>query len=181
MSNEAIDAIGSYYTASQWQAKAANEYINYLRGELATVDAEYMRLLEFSATQDMLVAKFLADREFTLDYIRGSWGNDVVTDEFMKRFADVYLEIAALSPFGIREQQLKNPEFTGNPNTRFEAIVPQAPSPQSFIPPLPSSSGSANPYITLDQYLVAQQQGQVAQARAAALQNPAGLYGALFT
>jgi hypothetical protein len=181
LSSQTIDAIGDYIGASQNAANAAGQYIAYLRTELATMDSEYIRLLEFSAIQSVLIEQFLFNREFALDYIRGIWPVAGVSDEFMSRFADAYLEIAALSPMGL--QQNRNPQYTGNPNTRFDAIVPErvpTPSTQSFIPPLPSSNGGSSPYITLDQYLLAQQQGQVAQARAAALQNPAGLYGALF-
>ena len=178
ISNQTIDAIGDYISASKWAANAGSEYIAYLRSQLATMDSEYTRLLEFSAIQDALIQKFLFNREFTLDYIRGIWPVGGVSDEFMGKFAEAYLEIAALSP--LANQQNRSPEFTGNPNMRFSAAVVPANAAQMSIPPLPSSNGSATPYITLDQYLAAQQQGQVAQARAAALQNPAGLYGALF-
>lgn len=174
-----IDAIGNYYTASQQAARSASEYIDYLQAQLQIMDASYMQLLEHSGTQDLLIQKFLFDREFTLDYIRGAWIQSEITDDFMARIAKVYLELAERSPRGI--EPARNPEYSGNPNPQFTAaVVPQPAAPQNFIPPLPSSNGNATPYITMEQYLIAQQQGQVAQARAAALNNPAGLYGALF-
>lgn len=189
LSNETIDAIAHYTKTSEWAASAAAQYINYLRGELSTVDAGYIRLLEFSAIQGAILEKFLFNREFTLDYIRGIWPVNGVDNNFMNKFADVYLEIDELLP--LADRQNRNPEFTGNQNLRFDAVVPQLMQStipllpqlvqkQSTIPPLPSSNGSTAPYITLDRYLEAQKHGQLAQVRASALQNPTGLYSALF-
>jgi hypothetical protein len=177
VSAEVMATITEFIRASNTAADAAAQYISHLQSELATIDRGYLKLAEFSAIQDALIEKFLFDRNFALDYARGTWPIGGVDNDFMSRLADTYLEIAALSPLA---QQSRSPEFTGNPNMQFSAAVTPANVPQMSIPPLPSSNGSASPYITLDQYLAAQQQGQVAQARAAALQNPAGLYGALF-
>lgn len=176
ISSEVIEAIASFIRASNLAAIASAQYISHLQSELAQMDSEYCKLHDFSSTQDMLIGKFLFDPVFTLDYIRDAWSQAPITSEFMSRFADVYLEIDALSPNG------KSREFSGNPNTSFSAaIVPQQPQYQNTIPPLPSSNGNTTPYITMDQYLAAQQQGEIAQARAAAMQNPAGLYAAFLS
>lgn len=164
-----LAAIADFMRSANNAAIAAAEYI----GLLEWMATEHSKLIKFSAAQDDLIWRFLHDRDFTLDYVRGAWTKDAIDDNFMNRLANVYLEIAALSPTASIPD--RNPSYTGNPNIQFDAVVPQM-----SIPPLPSSNGSASSYITLDQYLVAQQQGQVAQARAAALRNPAGLYGALF-
>lgn len=176
ISSEVIEAIASFIRASNLAAVASAQYISCLRSELDQMDSEYLKLRDFSGTQDMLIGKFLFDPVFTLDYIRGTWCQAPITSEFMSRFADVYLEIDALSPNG------KSREFSGNPNTNFSAaVVPQRPQYQNTIPPLPSSNGNTTQYITMEQYLAAQQQGEVAQARAAAMQNPAGLYAAFLS
>lgn len=175
LGTEQIAAIAQFIESANKSAAAAADYINLLE----SMAVEHKKLIHFSAAQDDLIFRFLHDREFTLDYVRGAWTRDAISDEFMSRFADVYLEIAALSPRGTGATP--DPEYTGNPNIQFTAqVIPQNSAPQNLIPPLPSSNGSATPYITMEQYLVAQQQGQVAQARAAALNNSAGLYGALF-
>lgn len=175
VSTETIAALAQFMESANAASVAAAEYI----GLLESMAIEHKKLIHFSAAQDDLIWRFLHDREFALDYARGAWTRDAISDEFMSRLAEVYLEIAALSPRGTGVGS--NPAYTGNPNIQFTAqVVPQNPAPQNLIPPLPSSSGNATPYITMEQYLIAQQQGQVAQARAAALQNPAGLYSALF-
>lgn len=173
VSAETIAALSQFIESANEASIAAAQYINLLE----SMAVEHKNLIHFSAAQDDLIFRFLHDREFALDYIRGAWQRDAISDEFMSRFAEVYLEIAALSPRGA------DPQYKGNSSIQFTAaVVPQnaiAPQP-NLIPPLPSSNGSATPYITMEQYLIAQAQGQVAQARAAALNNPAGLYGALF-
>lgn len=176
LSSEVIDAIADFIRASNLAAIASAQYIAHLRSELNQMDSEYCKLRDFSGTQDMLIGKFLFDPVFTLNYIRDTWTQAPINNEFMSRFADFYLEIDALSPNG------RSREFSGNPNTSFSAaIVPQQPQYQNTIPPLPSSGGNTTPYITMDQYLAAQQQGEIAQARAAAMQNPAGLYAAFLS
>jgi hypothetical protein len=167
-----IDSIADFIKASNLAAVASAQYIAHLQSELNTMDREYLRLAEFSGIQDALIGKFLFDREFALDYIRGAWPREAITDDFMSRLAEVYLEIAALSPRG------NDPQYKGNPNPRFDAQVTTAPNYQS-IPPLPNGN-SVGGAITLDQYLAAQQQGQVGAARAAAMANPANLYASLF-
>jgi hypothetical protein len=168
-----IDSIADFIKASNIAAVASAQYIAHLQSELNTMDREYLRLAEFSGIQESLIGKFLFDREFALDYIRGAWPREAITDEFMSRLAEVYLEIAALSPRG------NDPQYKGNPNPRFEAQVTTAPNYQP-IPPLPNGNSGNGGAITLDQYLAAQQQGQVGAARAAAMANPANLYASLF-
>jgi hypothetical protein len=169
LNSETIAALTGFMNSANSAAMAAANYIDLLESLLA----EHKKLIDFSAAQDELIWKFLHDREFTLDYIRGAWIREAISDEFMSQFANVYLEIDALSPRG------NGREYSGNPNTKFDAMVtPQQPQYQNIIPPLPSSNGNATPYITMDQYLAAQQQGEIAAARAAAMQNPAGLYAA---
>jgi hypothetical protein len=167
-----IDSIADFIKASNLAAVASAQYIAHLQSELNTMDREYLRLAEFSGIQEALIGNFLFNREFALDYIRGAWTREAITDDFMSRLAEVYLEIAALSPRG------NDPQYKGNPNPRFDAQVTTAPNYQS-IPPLPNGN-SGGGAITLDQYLAAQQQGQVGAARAAAMANPANLYASLF-
>jgi hypothetical protein len=174
VSNETIAALSQFVEASNIAAIAAKQYIGYLEQALA----DQIKLIGFSAEQDRLINQFLYDREFALEYARYSWVREDVSDEFMSRLASVYLEIAALSPRGANPEQ-RNPEFTGNPNPSVAAQL-MPPPPQNFIPPLPSSSGNANNGITMEQYLIAQQQGLVGAARAAAMQNPSSLYASLF-
>lgn len=172
VSSETIAALAQFMNSANDAAVAAKNYIDLLE----SMHFEHKKLIEFSAAQDDLIWRFLHDREFTLDYIRGAWSRDVITSDFMSRLADVYLEIDALSPNG------NSREYSGNPNMKFDAaVVPQQPQYQNTIPPLPSSGGNTTPYITMDQYLAAQQQGEIAQARAAAMQNPAGLYAAFLS
>jgi hypothetical protein len=173
VSAETMSAITDFVNKAGAASVHASEYIQFLEYQNAILSNGYQELIEFSNVQDELICKFLFDREFTLDYARGAWIREGITDGFMSRLADVYLEIDALSPRG-------NREFSGNPNTTFDAVVP-TPQYQNVIPPLPSSSGNDTPYMTMDQYLAAQQQGQVAQARAAAMINPAGLYAAFLS
>jgi hypothetical protein len=179
VSNETIAAMSQFVESSNTAAIAARQYIQYLQAQLATVDIGYLQLVEFSAQQDALLDLFIHDREFALQYARGAWVRDQVSDEFMSRLANVYLEIAALSPRGASPEQ-RDPQYTGNPNPAFVAQLQPTPQPQNFIPPLPSSSGNPNNGITMEQYLQAQQQGLVGAARAAAMQNPASLYASLF-
>jgi hypothetical protein len=170
VSNESIHALSQFIEASNTAAIASAQYIDLLE----SIMAEHKKLIDFSAAQDDLIWRFLHDREFTLDYIRGAWIREGISDEFMSRLANVYLEIAALSPRG------NNPEFTGNKNIKFDAELVRTPQQQNFIPPLPSSGGNGNNGITMEQYLIAQEQGFVGAARAAAMQNPASLYASLF-
>ena len=176
ISTETSEAIAHFIDKSNAAAFAASQYIEHLEKALAEVDNKYVQLVSFSAQQDELIEKFLFDRNFSLNYARFAWANIPVTNEFMSKLADTYLEIDALSPNG------NSREFSGNPNTKFSAaVVPEQVQPQNTIPPLPSSGGNTTPYITMDQYLAAQQQGEIAQARAAAMQNPAGLYAAFLS
>jgi hypothetical protein len=168
ISGETTLALAQFIQDSATAAQAAAEYIKLLESMMF----EHKKLIEFSAAQDDLIWRFLHDREFTLDYIRGAWTREAITDDFMSRLAEVYLEIAALSPRG------NDPQYSGNPNPVFDAQVTTAPNYQS-IPPLPNGN-SGGGAITLDQYLAAQQQGQVGAARAAAMANPANLYASLF-
>jgi hypothetical protein len=181
VSFEAIDSIVRFFKAAEQHANDAAAYINNLQNQLENADNAYLRLLHFSAGQDELIEKFLFDRDFALQYARTAWTLIPVHDRFASDLSDVYLEIARLSPFGQSQiaqenQQQRNPEFTGSP-VNFSAQL----QPQNSLPPLPSSGGNVTTGgITMEQYLIAQQQGQVAAARAAALQNPANLYAALF-
>lgn len=172
LNSEQVAALVGFIESANIAATAAADYINLLE----SMAVEHKKLIEFSAAQDDLIWKFLHDRDFTLDYVRGAWIRDAVSDDFMSRFADVYLEIDAESPRGNSRQ------YSGNPDVKLDAVVaPQQPQYQNIIPPLPSSGGNAAPYITMEQYLAAQQQGDIAQSRAAAMQNPAGLYAALLS
>jgi hypothetical protein len=180
VSFEAIDSIVRFFKAAEQHASDAAAYINNLQNQLMYADNAYMQLLHFSAGQDALIEKFLFDRDFALQYARTAWTLNPVHDRFASDLSDVYLEIAALSPFGQsqltqKNQQQRDPRFTGSP-VNFSAQL----QPQNSIPPLPNSSGNSNGAITMDQYLAAQAQGQIASARAAALHNPANLYAALF-
>jgi chromosomal replication initiation ATPase DnaA len=178
---DTIAALTRFIDASYKAANDAALYINHLQNQLASVDRAYLDLIGFSESQDRLIERFLFDRDFALQYARTAWILNPVNDRFASDLSDVYLEIAELSPFGQAQlaqqnQQQRDPRFTGSP-VNFSAQL-QA---QNSIPPLPNSGGNAiNNGITMEQYLVAQQQGQVAAARAAALQNPANLYAALF-
>lgn len=167
-------AVTRFIETSAVAANAAAEYINYLQGQIVKVDNEYLRLLAFSGEQDALIEKFLFDRNFALQYARYGWILNPVDDRFASDLANAYLEIAALSPH--QQNQSRNPEFTGNPNIRFDARL----NTQNSIPPLPSSSGNGNGAITMEQYLIAQEQGRAGAARAAAMANPANLYASLF-
>jgi hypothetical protein len=174
VSFEAIDSIVRFFKAAEQHASDAAAYINNLQNQLANADNSYLQLLHFSASQDELIERFLFDRDFALQYARTAWTLNPVHDRFASDLADVYLEIARLSPY--QQSQNREPQYTGSPVT-FSAQL----QPQNSLPPLPNSGGNATTGgITMEQYLVAQQQGQVAAARAAALQNPANLYAALF-
>jgi hypothetical protein len=169
-----IAALTRFVDASYKAANDADLYINHLQNQLANVDRAYLDLIGFSASQDQLIERFLFDRDFALQYARTAWILNPVNDRFASDLADVYLEIAALSPH--QQSQQKNSQYTGSPVSFSDQLQPQ-----NSIPPLPNSGGNAiNNGITMEQYLVAQQHGQVAAARAAALQNPSNLYAALF-
>lgn len=178
VSFEAIDSIVRFFKAAEQHASDAAAYIQNLQNQLANADNAYLQLVHFSACQDELIEKFLFDRDFALQYARTAWTLNPVHDRFASDLSDVYLEIARLSPFGQSQlAQQRNPQYTGSP-VNFSAQLVQ---PQNSLPPLPNSgSNGTSGGITMEQYLIAQQQGQVAAARAAALQNPANLYAALF-
>jgi hypothetical protein len=174
ISNDTINALTQFVGDANIAAQDAANYINYLEQLNSQIGDGYRELIQFSAAQDALIEKFLFNRDFALQYARYAWVQNPVSDRFASDLADAYLEIAALSPYQ-QSQQQRSPEFTGSP-VNFSAQLQT----QNSIPPLPNSGGNTTGGITMEQYLFAQQQGQVAAARAAALQNPANLYAALF-
>jgi hypothetical protein len=175
VSAETIETITQFVADANIAAQNAANYIQYLEQKNTEIGDGYRELIQFSAAQDALIEKFLFNRDFALQYARYAWVQNPVGDRFASDLADAYLEIAALSPYQQSQQQQKNPEFTGSP-VRFSSQL----QPQNFIPPLPNSRSNTSQGITMEEYLIAQQQGQVGAARAAALQNPASLYAALF-
>lgn len=169
---------------------AAEQYVNYLKSVINYVFSEYTRLQDFSNNQHELINKFLYDREFTLQYIRGAWSQKQISPQLANDIADFYLELFHSDIFPKSQEtidrlknqnnQSRNPEFTGSPVNFSAQLVP--PQQQSSIPPLPTNNGQMKQGgITPDQYAMALQNGQVLQARSAALQDPTGLYAALLS
>ncbi len=151
--------------------------------------SEYARLQDFSNNQHELINRFLYDREFTLQYIRGAWSQRQISPQLANDIADFYLELFHSDIFPKSQEtidrlkgqnnQSRNPEFTGSPVNFNAQLVPQQ---QSSIPPLPTNNGQMRQGgITQEQYAMALQNGQVLQARSAALQDPTGLYAALLS
>lgn len=172
-------AISQYIEASQVAASAASRYINFLESAIA----EYFKLAEFSRDQDELINRFLYDREFALKYIRGAWIQQPFDEQFSANLAATYLEFDALMPYKQSSQQSsRNPEFTGSPVNFNARIDFNNGNPQPVnIPPLPTSnSNGGNTAITPEQYYQAIQNGQVAQAKAAALADPSLLFASIF-
>jgi hypothetical protein len=170
-----MGAIAEYIQISQVAADRAARYINFLESAVL----EYFKLAEFSTKQDNLINKFLYDREFALEYIRGAWIQAPFDREFASRIADVYLEFDAYFP----KKQDRNPEFTGSPVNYAAQIVSNNGNPQvvpPVIPPLPNSGNTSVGAITPQQYFQAINEGQVVAAKAAALRDPTALFAAIF-
>lgn len=170
---DTIKRLVEYFDATTARNAAADAYVEYLEALAVRLKHEYNRLFSFSSEQDELITAFLHDRDFALDYARGAWIRQPVTNEFMNSLADVYLEIDALKPPAPVAQ---DPQYTGSP-VQFQAQVFPQPN---LIPPLPNTGGNQPNGITLDQMMAAAQQGQLGQARASALRDPSSLYAALF-
>jgi hypothetical protein len=171
-------AISQYIEASQIAANAASRYINFLESAIV----EYFKLAEFSRDQDELINRFLYDREFALKYIRGAWIQQPFDEQFSANLAATYLEFDELMPYKQQvNQQNRDPVNAGLP-IQFDAQVAFNNGTPQIIPPLPNSNNSAgNTAITPEQYYQAIQNGQVAQAKAAALADPSLLFASIFT
>lgn len=167
-----VYAISQYISDLETANLAADAYIK----QLEAIAAYAAESIEFSTAQDSLIQQFLNHPEFVLNYIRGSWINYVIPDNFMDDFSKVYLEIA-------NEYKAQNPDTTADPNTansqQFAKAMPSAPVLYQ-LPPIPQSTGTNGGTMTFEQYQNALESGQSAQAKAAAILNPASLYAELF-
>lgn len=185
LTDSQLYAIAEYLKASQAASVAAANWIEFLQ-------QQYLQLAQFSAAQDGLINRFLYDRDFAIKYAYDAWLNGSIDRNFATKLANLYL--AAEQQFEHRNdpeyvarkesnQAGRNPEFTGSPITFDARLVPQQVPQQipSSIPPLPTNNGSQSGSIDIQQYWNAVNNGQSAQARLAAMQNPAKLYEALFS
>ena len=176
MDADRIQSIADYIGSAEQASVASAQYIQWLETALV----EHFKLMEWSQFQNQLIEGFLYDRDFALEYARYGWTANPIDDDFANKLANVYMEIHAQTPFGIAKAR----EDRANKPINFAAQVPypqQPNSPPYVIPPLPNSGGNGYQAITLEQMSLAAQNGQLGQARAAALQNPLNLYAALLS
>lgn len=181
LDRQQLNAIVDFVKASNIAAEAARLWVDKL-------ESEYERLLNFSVAQDELISRFLFDREFTLNYIRGAWIQDPIDNDFACNVADVYLELDKLFPRHQKPQSnpQSNPQFDARlmPNGTIAPLnaplnLPASIPAQNLIPPLPNSNNNGQGF-TAEDYAIAMQNGYIAQAKAAALKDAKVLYGQIF-
>lgn len=177
LSQSQIDALVNFIQAANNTSIAAENYVSFL-------ESEYSRLRDFSNNQHKLIERFLYDREFTLEYIRGAWIQESIDNELANAIATVYMEIDKLFPRNQQQPQppIKNPAYTGG-NIRMDAQIVDtaAPTPYVSIPALPNSNVSVDPGpITVEQYFAARDNGNMREAVLAAYRDPTALYAAMY-
>jgi hypothetical protein len=171
-----IDALTNFIQSANNLSVAAENYVSFL-------ESEYSKLRDFSNKQHNLIERFLHDREFTLEYIRGAWVMESIDNELANAIATVYMEIDRLFPRNQQQQPpIQNPAYTGG-NVRMDAQIVDtaAPTPYVSIPALPNGNASVDPgSITVEQYFAARNNGNMREAVLAAYRDPTALYAAMY-